>query len=72
MILPARVAPEKVEFHSLKHSITARLLDAGADLATVQRLAGPADIQNTTIHARLTSTARDAQARKLFASHRVM
>jgi len=46
-------------------------LDAGADLAFVKDWLGHACIQNTIIYAQLTNPARDQQARKLFASHRV-
>jgi len=71
----ARVNPEKVKFHSLKQPIARHLRDAGADLAFVKAGLGHASIQNhnTTIYAnaKLTNTARDTQARLLFASHRV-
>ena len=56
----------------LKHSIATHLLDAGADLSFVKDWLGHANIQNTTIYARLTSGTRDATARKLFASHRIV
>ena len=52
--------------------IAADLLDDGADLAFVRDWLGHANIQNTTIYAQLTNPARDTQARKLFASHRVV
>jgi len=61
-----------VKFHSLKHSIATYLLDAGADLSFVKDWLGHANIQNTTIYAQLTHPARDTQARRLFASHRVV
>jgi site-specific recombinase XerD len=63
---------DKQHFHILKHSIATHLLDAGADLSFVKDWLGHANIQNTTIYARLTSTTRDAKARQLFASHRVV
>jgi site-specific recombinase XerD len=63
---------EKRKFHCLKHSIATHLLDAGADLAFVKDWLGHANIQNTTIYARLTTATLDAQARKVFASHRVV
>ena len=47
-------------------------LDAGADLSFVKDWLGHANSQNTTIYAQLANTARDTQARKLFASHRVV
>jgi site-specific recombinase XerD len=63
---------EKRRFHCLKHSIATHLLDAGADLAFVKDWLGHANIQNTTIYARLTTATLDAQARTIFASHRVV
>ena len=63
---------EKRKFHSLKHSIATHLLDASADLAFVKDWWGHANIQNTTIYARLTTATLDAQARTIFASHRVV
>ena len=63
---------EKRKFHCLKHSIATHLLDTGADLAFVKDWLGHANIQNTTIYARLTTATLDAQARTIFASHRVV
>ena len=63
---------EKRKFHCLKHSIATHLLDAGADLAFVKDWLGHANIQNTTIYARLTTVTLDSTARKVFASHRVV
>jgi len=68
----AGLPPEKRKFHSLKHSIATHLLDAGADLSFVKEWLGHANISNTTIYARLTSSTRDQAARRLFASHRVV
>jgi type 1 fimbriae regulatory protein FimB len=68
----AGIPPEKQKFHCLKHSIATHLLDAGADLAFVKDWLGHANIQNTTIYARLTTATLDAQARTIFASHRVV
>jgi integrase/recombinase XerD len=62
----------KRKFHCLKHSIATHLLDAGADLAFVKDWLGHANIQNTTIYARLTTATLDSTARKVFASHRVV
>jgi len=62
---------EKRKFHCLKHSIATHLLDAGADLAFVKDWLGHANIQNTTIYARLTTATLDNTARKVFASHRI-
>ena len=63
---------EKRKFRCLKHSIATHLLDAGADLAFVKDWLGHANIQNTTIYARLTTATLDSTARKVFASHRVV
>ena len=68
----AGIPPEKQKFHCLKHSIATHLLDAGADLAFVKDWLGHANIQNTTLYARLTTATLDAQARTIFASHRVV
>ena len=68
----AGVPQAKRKFPSLKHSLATHLLDADADLAFVKDWLGHANIQNTTIYAQLTSQARDQQARKLFASPRVV
>jgi site-specific recombinase XerD len=48
------------------------LLDAGGDLAVVQDWLGHANLQNTTIYARLTTATLDGQARTIFASHRMV
>jgi len=56
----------------LKHSIATHLLDADADLAFVKDWLGHANIENTTIYARLTTATLDAQERTMFASHRVV
>jgi site-specific recombinase XerD len=63
---------EKRKFHILKHSIATHLLDAGADLSFVKDWLGHANIQNTTIYARVTTGTRDSKARQLFSSHRVV
>src|SRR5262249_24452610 len=63
---------EKWKFHCLKHSIATHLLDDGAGLAFVKDWLGHANIQNTTIYARLTTATLDSTTRKVFASHRVV
>jgi integrase len=68
----AELPADKRQFHILKHSIATHLLDAGGDLSFVKDWLGHANIQNTTIYARLTTTTRDAKARQLFSSHRVV
>jgi site-specific recombinase XerD len=68
----AGLPAEKPKFHCLKHSIATYLLDAGADPSFVKDWLGHANIQNTTIYARLTTGTWDAAARKLFTSHRIV
>ena len=68
----AGIPDGKLKFHILKHSIATHLLDAGMDVSFVQDWIGHANIRNTMIYARLTSTARDSRARKAFASHLVV
>jgi site-specific recombinase XerD len=68
----AGIPEDKQQFHILKHSIATHLLDAGADLSFVKDWLGHANFQNTTIYARITNATRDAKARQLFASHRVV
>jgi integrase/recombinase XerD len=64
----ADIPASKRHFHVLKRSITAHLLDAGADLRFVQDWVGHASIKNTVIYAQLTSRRRDEEARKVFTS----
>jgi len=68
----AKIPKEKRHFHVLKHSIATHLLDAGAELMFVKDWLGHADISNTVIYAQLTSRTRDEQARKIFASPRIV
>jgi site-specific recombinase XerD len=56
------------KFYCLKQAIATHLCDAGADVAFVKDWLGHANIQNTTISARLTTARLDSTARKVFAS----
>ncbi len=58
--------------HSLRHSIAVHLLEAGQGIEYVADHLGHKNIQNTPVYAQLTNPARDQQARKLFASQRVV
>ena len=62
----------KRKFHILRHSIAVHLLDAGADVSFVRDWLGHKNIQNTMVYMKYTTATRDNQARKLFASHRVV
>jgi site-specific recombinase XerD len=48
------------------------VLDAGGDLAVVKDWLGHANIQNTTISARLTTATREGQAPTIFARQRMV
>ena len=52
--------------------MTTHVLDAGGDLAFVKDWLGHANIQHTTLPARLTTITLNAQARAIFASHRTV
>jgi site-specific recombinase XerC len=54
----------------LKHAMATHVLDAGADRAFVKDGLGHANIQNTTLSARLTTATLDAQAQMICARHR--
>lgn len=64
----AGIPIDKRHFHVLKHSIATHLLDAGADIRFVQDWIGHKNIQNTVVYAQITNPAREAQAKKFFAS----
>jgi integrase len=64
----ADIPVDKRHFHVLKHSIATHLLDAGADIRFVQDWIGHKNIQNTVVYAQISNPAREAQAKKLFAS----
>jgi type 1 fimbriae regulatory protein FimB len=63
---------KKRHFHTLKHSIATHLLDAGADIMFVKDWLGHKNIQNTMVYAQLTNRTREEQARRVFASPRVV
>jgi len=68
----AGIPQEKRHFHVLKHSIATHLLDAGADIMFVKDWLGHKNIQNTIVYSQLTSKTRDEQARRFFASPRIV
>ena len=68
----AKIPKEKRHFHVLKHSIATHLLDAGADIMFVKDWLGHKNIQNTIVYSQLTSRTRDEQARRVFASPRIV
>ena len=68
----ADIPLDKRHFHVLRHSIATHLLDAGADLRFIQDWLGHANIQSTIVYAQITNKARDEQARKVFASPKIV
>ena len=68
----AGIPEEKQKFHALKHSIGTHILDAGEDIYFAKDWLGHKNIQNTTIYARFSTGTRDARARKMFSSNRVV
>lgn len=68
----AGLPKDKQQFHALKHSICTHILDAGEDIYFTKDWVGHKNIQNTTIYARFSTGTRDARARKLFSSNRVV
>ena len=68
----AEIPKDKRKFHVLKHSIATHLLDAGADIMFVKDWLGHKNIQNTLVYSQLTSKTRDEQARRVFASPRIV
>lgn len=68
----AGIPDYKRKFHSLKHSIATHILDAGEDAAFARDWLGHKNIQNTLIYARFSTRTRDARARQMFASPKVV
>ena len=63
---------KKKQFHSLKHSIGTHILDAGEDIYFAKDWLGHKNIQNTTIYSKFSTGTRDARARGMFSSNRVV
>ncbi len=68
----AGIPKEKQQFHALKHSIGTHILDAGEDVYFAKDWLGHKNIQNTTIYSKFSTATRDARARKMFSSNRVV
>ncbi len=68
----AGIPQEKQQFHALKHSIGTHILDAGEDIYFAKDWLGHKNIQNTVVYSRFSTGTRDARARKMFSSNRVV
>jgi len=68
----AGIPIEKQQFHALKHSIGTHILDAGEDVYFAKDWLGHKNIQNTIVYAQFSTATRDARARKMFSSNRVV
>ena len=64
----AGIPEDKRHFHVFKHSIATHMMDAGADIRSVQDWVGHKNIQNTVVYAQISNRARDELAKKLMAS----
>ncbi len=68
----AGIPKEKQQFRALKHSIGTHIPDAGEDIYFAKDWLSHKNIQNTTIYSKFSTGTRDARARKMFSSNRVV